>query len=185
MAMTDAFESLLRPNWPENPPPRLVIELYLRLQTEVAAVRQPSQGWRDVVDTESHPVAPATPCLVVRGAARAISFYEEVFGAVELPGRLTTSEGAIAHMEFAIGTSRFALADEDPQWNRSPHALGGSAVPIALNVGDADAVFDRAVAAGARVIIPVADQDHGHRAGRLADPFGHLWIIFTPLASVS
>lgn len=183
--MTDAFESLLRPSCPESPPPRFVIELYLRLTAEVAAVRQPAQEPRDAVETEGQAVAPATPCLVVRGAARAISFYEEVFGAVELPGRLTTSGGAVAHMEFAIGTSRFALADEDPQWNRSPHALGGSAVPIALNVGDADAVFDRAVAAGARVVIPLADRDQGHRAGRLADPFGHLWIIFTPLASAS
>jgi PhnB protein len=180
MMVPDAFESLLRPSSPQDPPARFVLELYQRLEAELATAEPPTDE-SGLMGAPSRAVAPATPCLVVRGAARAISFYEETFGATELPGRRTTPEGDIAHTEFVISGSRFALADEDSEWNRSPHSLGGSPVPIHLTVEDADAVFNRAVAGGAQVVMPLADQDYGFRAGRVADPFGHLWSISTPL----
>src|SRR5262249_8911344 len=71
------------------------------------------------------------------------------------------------------------IAPEQGDYNRSPQSLGGSAVPIELYVEDVDAVAERAVAAGAKVIFPIADQFYGDRSGRLQDPFGHMWIVST------
>lgn len=182
--MADPFVSLLSPSSAEHPSPRFVVELYRRLEAElVAPDRTPDGG--DSVTVVRQTTPPATPCLVVRGAGEAIAFYEEAFGAVELPGRVTTAEGRIDHTEFVIGTSRFALAEEDAQWNKSPATLGGSSVPIALVVSDADALFAQALAAGAEVVFPLADRDYGFRAGRIADPFGHLWIVSAPLEPAS
>lgn len=180
--MADPFVSLLRPASEEsqNPSPRFVVELYRRLEAVlVAPDRPPDGGGRTMAAAQTNPLA--MPCLVVRGAIEAIGFYEEAFGAVELPGRMTTPDGRIDHTEFVIGVSRFALAEEDSQWNTSPATLGGSAVPISLVVDDADAVFAQALAAGADEVIPLADRNYGFRAGRIADPFGHLWIVSAPL----
>jgi PhnB protein len=123
-------------------------------------------------------------CLIVKGAPRAIDFYKQVFGATELI-RHTDPQGHVMHAEIAIGDTRIALADEEGEYNRSPLALGGSPAIMQLRVDDADAVAERAVAAGARLIFPVADQFYGERSGRLADPFGHLWIISTHIEDVS
>ncbi|HZC26198.1 MAG TPA: VOC family protein, partial [Actinopolymorphaceae bacterium] len=94
-------------------------------------------------------------------------------------------DGLVVYAEFRLGDTRLGVADEDPAGsepyvNRSPRALGGSAVPIDLAVDDTDAFVDHAVAAGADIVIPVGDHSHG-RAARLADPFGHLWIVSSPL----
>ncbi len=121
----------------------------------------------------------ATPHLVVKNADAAIEFYKRALGANELM-RLTTPDGKVAHAEIKIGDSIVMLADEFPDWdNLSPESLGGSPVRIHLYVEDVDALAARAVAAGAKVIIPVDDQFYGDRAGRLVDPFGHLWIVAT------
>lgn len=121
----------------------------------------------------------ATPCLVVRDAARAIEFYKRAFGATELM-RLADPGGKIMHAEIQIGDSPIALSDEFPEFgNHSPQALGGSPVILQLYFDDVDAVADRAVAEGATVVFPVADQFYGDRSGRLADPFGHIWIVGT------
>jgi PhnB protein len=123
--------------------------------------------------------AGVTPFLMVRDAARAIAFYQQVFGATELM-RLNGPGGKVAHAEIKIGNSLIMLADEFPEWgNRGPQTLGGTPVFLALYVADVDALAERAVAAGARVLIPVADQFYGDRSGRLEDPFGHIWVIAT------
>ncbi len=121
----------------------------------------------------------ATPHLIVKDTGAAIEFYKQAFGARELM-RLTTPDGMIAHAEIKIGDSTVMLADEFPEWgNLSPESLGGTPARIHLYVEDVDAVAARAVAAGAKVEIPVDDQFYGDRSGRFRDPFGHLWVVGT------
>ncbi|MBI2924227.1 MAG: VOC family protein [Verrucomicrobia bacterium] len=121
----------------------------------------------------------ATPYLIVSGAARAIDFYKQAFGATELM-RLAAPDGKIGHAEIKIGDSPIMLADEHPEMGaRSPQSIGGSPVFILLYFEDVDAVFNRAVAAGAKVLRPVQDQFYGDRSGTIADPFGHTWTIAT------
>ncbi len=125
-----------------------------------------------------------TTCLVVRDGARAIDFYKRAFGATELM-RHADAAGHIMHAEIMIGDSRIAIADEDPNYNRSPQSLGGASAIVQLYVEDVDALAERAVAAGAKVVSPVKDWFYGDRAGRLQDPFGHLWNVCTHIEDVS
>ncbi len=121
-----------------------------------------------------------TPLLVVRDAASAIDFYARAFGAKEVARLVEPASGKIAHAEIQIGDSIVMLTDEFPEWKSiSPQTLGGTGARMHLYVDDADAVADRAVAAGATVQVPVADQFYGDRSGRVEDPFGHQWIIGT------
>jgi PhnB protein len=120
----------------------------------------------------------ANACLIVDNAARAIEFYTQAFGATELM-RLDDQNGNIIHAQIKIGDSPIDIAPEEGAYNRSPHSLGGSAVPISLYVEDVDALAERAIAAGATVIFPISDQFYGDRGGRLQDPFGHMWIVST------
>jgi PhnB protein len=120
-----------------------------------------------------------TSYLIIQGAARAIKFYEEAFGATEL-FRLADPSGKVGHAEISIGDSRIMLADEYPEMGfRSPQSLGGSPVGIHLYVEDVDSVADRAVAAGATVLRAVQDQFYGDRSGSVADPYGHVWHVAT------
>ncbi|HVN28764.1 MAG TPA: VOC family protein, partial [Candidatus Binataceae bacterium] len=120
----------------------------------------------------------ANACLVVPDPARAIDFYKAAFGATELM-RMSDPAGNIVHAQIQIGDSPIDIAPEMGVHNRSPQSLGGSAVPIALYVEDVDALAERAIAAGAKVVFPIADQFYGDRGGRLQDPFGHIWIVST------
>jgi len=127
----------------------------------------------------------ATPYLIVRDAARAIEFYKKAFGAMELM-RMADPSGKIGHAEIKIGDSPIMLADEVPgMGHRSPESLGGSPVSILLYVEDVDAVFNQAVAAGAKVQRPLADQFYGDRTGGVTDPFGHVWYVATHKEDVS
>jgi PhnB protein len=118
------------------------------------------------------------PMLSVRGGGRAIDFYKAAFGALEL--FRVDGDGVIA--ELAVGESRFWLADESPEnFNFSPETLGGGTVRMVMVTDDPDAVFQRAVSAGAKVVWPVEDQSYGWRVGRVKDPFGHHWEIGKPL----
>ncbi len=120
------------------------------------------------------------PTLSVRNAAAAIEFYKKAFGAEELISN-TSPDGEVV-AELSIGGARFVVADEAPEYdNSSPETLGGTPVRLGLQVANPDAVAEKAISAGAREIYPVADQDYGYRLGRIADPFGHHWEIFTPL----
>ena len=121
-----------------------------------------------------------TPHLSVRGAARAIEFYKRAFGAKELM-RMPGPDGkTIMHAELKIGDSIFFLNDEFPDMGcPSPQSLGGTPSALHLYVKDVDAAFNRAVAAGAQVRMPVSDMFWGDRYGKIIDPFGHEWGIGT------
>jgi PhnB protein len=127
----------------------------------------------------------ATPYLIVTGAAKAIEFYKSAFGADEIM-RMPQPDGRIGHAEIKIGDSTIMLADEFPEMGaRSPQSLGGSPVSILLYVENVDTVFAQAVAAGAKVQRPLADQFYGDRTGGVTDPFGHVWYIATHTEDVS
>ncbi len=120
-----------------------------------------------------------TPHLVCEGAAEALAFYVQAFGAVEI-GRMPGPGGKIMHAEMRIGDSRIMLADDFPDYgSRGPKALGGSTVVIHLYVPDADALWAQALEAGATPVMPLADTFWGDRYGQLVDPFGHRWSIAT------
>ena len=125
-----------------------------------------------------------TPYLMVRDAVRALAFYREAFGAVELM-RFEANE-RIAYAEVKIGDSHVMLADENPaEGYVGPQTLGGAGASLMLYVDDVDATFARALAAGATQRRAVADQFYGDRVGTLADPFGHVWSIATHREDVS
>lgn len=119
------------------------------------------------------------PSLVVAGATRAIEFYQQALDARVLSCFADSKRGGhVVHAELAIGEALFYLSDEARDWhNHAPSSLGGSPVILRLEVADVDAVAARMQAAGATVIFPVADQFYGERAGRLRDPFGHIWLL--------
>ena len=126
-----------------------------------------------------------TPYLSVNDAASAIEFYKKGFGATEIM-RLPDPSGKIGHAEVKIGNAIVMLADEFPEHGHvSPKTLGGSTVKLHMYVEDVDAFFDKAVAAGAKILIPIADQFYGDRSGRLEDPFGHIWLVSTHTEDVS
>ena len=121
------------------------------------------------------------PMLSVRNGARAVEFYKSAFGAIEV-FRIEAPDGAVV-ARLAIEGAEFWLADESPEHqNFSPESLGGGTARMILTVPDPDAMFARAVAAGAREVTPVKE-DYGWRLGRVVDPFGHHWEIGHPLAS--
>jgi uncharacterized glyoxalase superfamily protein PhnB len=120
-----------------------------------------------------------TPHLVCAGAAKAIDFYQKAFGATET-GRMPGPDGRLMHAAIRIGDSTVMLADEMPEWGSlGPTSLKGSPVTIHLYVDDVDKFVERAVKAGAKVTMPVADQFWGDRYGKLEDPFGHHWSVAT------
>jgi PhnB protein len=119
-----------------------------------------------------------TPYLIVNAGAKALDFYARAFGAIE---RLRIDAGGkIGHAEITIGDSCIMLADEHPEIGAlGPTTVGGSPVSLHLYVENVDAAVARAVAAGATLVRPVADQFYGDRVGGVADPFGHRWFIAT------
>jgi PhnB protein len=125
------------------------------------------------------------PYLCAKDAAAAMDFYKKAFAAKEM-FRLEGKDGSIGHATMEIGGATFYLSDEWPEGDVfSPQTLGGSPVALHLQVPDADAVFDQAVAAGATSLRPVEDQQYGDRSGVLADPFGHRWFIASHIEDVS
>jgi len=126
-----------------------------------------------------------TPHLVCAGAADAIKFYKKAFGAEELL-RIPGPDEKLMHACVQIGDSPVMLVDEMPKWNvLGPKALKGSPVTIHLFVEDVDAFVKRAVKAGAKVKMEVADMFWGDRYGQLEDPFGHYWSVATHVRDLS
>lgn len=120
-----------------------------------------------------------TVYIACAGAARAIDFYRQVFGAVETL-RLDMPDGRVGHAELRIGNSRLMLSDEYPEMDiRGPLAIGGTPTSIAIEVDDTDRTVARALAAGAKLVQPAADQFYGYRSAKIADPFGHVWAVMT------
>ena len=126
-----------------------------------------------------------TPHLICADAASAIDFYRRAFGAVETM-RLPAPGGKLMHAAVRIGDSTLMLVDEMPEWGAlGPRALKGSPVTIHLSVDNVDAVVAQAVAAGAKVTLPVADMFWGDRYGQLEDPYGHRWSVATHIRALS
>jgi uncharacterized glyoxalase superfamily protein PhnB len=118
-----------------------------------------------------------TPHLVVRGAVEAIAFYKKAFGALEMGCHLDPA-GKVMHAMMQIGNSRFFLNDEFPNMGAlSPQSLNGTPVTLSLYVEDVDSLYAQATKAGAKVVMPLADQFWGDRYGIVADPFGHQWAL--------
>ena len=125
------------------------------------------------------------PYLTVDGASAAIDFYTTVFGARERL-RMPAPEGKVGHAELEIGDSVVMLADAFPDMgNQTPAALGGTPVTVMVYVADVDAVFDRALKAGATEERKVENQFYGDRAGQFVDPFGHKWFVATHVEDVT
>jgi PhnB protein len=125
-----------------------------------------------------------TPYLAVAGADDAIEFYGKVLGAKERM-RMPMPGGRVGHAELQIGDSLIMLSDEFPEMgNKGPKTLGGTPVTISVYVDDVDAVFDRAIDAGAKELRPVEDQFYGDRSGQFEDPFGHRWSVATHVEDV-
>jgi PhnB protein len=121
-----------------------------------------------------------TPYLVVRDAAKAVDFYQKAFGA-KVRGVHKTPDGKVMNADLRIGDSILLFCDEfpgPPGW-RSPQTLGGTSVTVHIYVKDVDALFNQALAAGAKTVMPVMDAFWGDRYGQLEDPFGHRWSIAT------
>jgi uncharacterized glyoxalase superfamily protein PhnB len=126
-----------------------------------------------------------TPHLICAGADEAIEFYKKAFGAVER-SRMPGPDGKIMHASIRIGDSVVMLNEEMPQWESfGPKSLKGSPVTIHLYVENADAAFEQAVRAGAKVTMPLADMFWGDRYGKVEDPSGQQWSIATRVREVS
>jgi PhnB protein len=126
-----------------------------------------------------------TPYLCIKGATQAIEFYKKALGAKERM-RMAAPGGMIGHCEMQIGPSLFMLADEFPGCGApSPATLNGTTTTMMVYVKDVDAVFAKAVAAGATVVMPVQDMFYGDRSGTLKDPFGHNWMLASHVEDVS
>jgi PhnB protein len=117
------------------------------------------------------------PMLSVRNGAKALEFYREAFRAEEL---FKIENGGSVVARLAVEGAEFWVADESPEYlNFSPETLGGGTVRMVMIVSDPDAAFERAVKAGAKVVVPVKN-DYGWRLGRVVDPYGHHWEIGRP-----
>lgn len=126
-----------------------------------------------------------TPSLMVAGAAKAIEFYQQAFGAIE-ESRFAMPDGSIMHAALRIGDSPVMLGDEMPgNGAKGPKALGGSPVSLFIYSDKVDAAWKRAIDAGAKSIMPLEDQFWGDRAGCVEDPFGHHWWLAQHIKDLS
>jgi PhnB protein len=125
-----------------------------------------------------------TPYLSVRGAADAIDFYKQAFGAKEVM-RMPGPDGKLGHAEVSIGDSRVMLSDEYQEMDfLGPKSRGGTTVQMHLYVPNCDTQIERAVKAGAKLVRPAKDQFYGDRSGCVEDPFGHVWHLSTHVEDV-
>jgi PhnB protein len=118
-----------------------------------------------------------TPHLAVRDGLKAIEFYKDVFGATEVFRLLHPETGVLCHAQLTINGSQIMMAEEHPDYSKSPRTLGGTTVRLCLTVDDVDTVMARAQKAGATITVPAADQFYGQRSGSVRDPFGHEWML--------
>ena len=185
--MTDPFDALRIADEPLEPRPAFAAELRRVLTTTMRSAEEHRPSQRELPtepQTQQHtPTQTITAYISVRNAAAALAFYVEAFGAVEISRLVSDEDGRVGHSEIEIGSSRMMVADEYPEIDSvGPETRGGPTCSFTIEVPDVDASFARAVAAGATVVRPVADQFHGNRMGWVTDPFGHRWTLSTPIA---
>jgi PhnB protein len=126
-----------------------------------------------------------TPSLMVRGAEKALDFYRKAFNAEETL-RMPGPDGKIIHAEFRIGNSVMMLGEEMPEMGgKSPQSLGGSPVSFFIYLENVDEAWQRAINAGAKQVMPLADMFWGDRAGCVDDPFGHHWWLAQHIADLT
>ena len=126
-----------------------------------------------------------TASLVVNDGRAALDFYQRALGAT-LRKCMDGPDGSVLHAELTVGDSVFMVSDEMPEWgNRSPQSLGGTPVSFCVYVANADEAFARAIGAGGKELMPVADQFWGDRMGMFLDPFGHKWSLAQRIDNVS
>jgi PhnB protein len=132
-------------------------------------------------DNNNPAVSPLSPHIFVSNGAAAIEFYKKAFGATEVARHAAPDGKRIMHASLLVNGATLMLCDDFPEYcggkESTPEALGGSPVVLHLQVTDADSVYNRAVAAGATVAMPISDQFWGDRYGQVKDPFGHTWSI--------
>lgn len=124
------------------------------------------------------------PALAFKGADAAIKWYKNVFSAKEKM-RFDNPDKTVAHAELIIGDSLIMLAEENPQYNKSPRTLNGNSVNLCVYVPDVDATIRKALDNKAKLLVAAEDQFYGDRSGRIEDPFGYIWIIATHIKDVS
>jgi PhnB protein len=123
--------------------------------------------------------------ITIKDCSKAIEFYKKAFDAKE-KGRLLMPDGKIGHAEVEIEGSLLMMADENIEWgNKSPETIGGNPMTFGLYVKDVDKAFQKAVDAGAKVVMPIEDMFYGDRTGQVVDPFGYKWMIATHKEDVS
>jgi uncharacterized glyoxalase superfamily protein PhnB len=175
--MSDPMDALRLPVVPVAPRPEFAAQLRSRLQ-----------GWLGGDDDETRvaDVSPIIPHLSVRGAAEAIAWYVEVFGARLQDDPIVEESGRVGHAELVVGGALVFLADEYPELDIvSPLSRGGPSLALQLAVVDCDAVFARAITAGATARREPADQFYGARTAAIRDPWGHEWSLHQHLEAVT
>ena len=124
-----------------------------------------------------------TPYLVARGADAALEFYASAFGATIVSRHMDETDTYVMHAEMKIGNAIVLVCDEAPELGiLSPVSLGATPVAMHLYLSDLDMAWDRAVAAGASVLVPLHDTAFGERFGKVVDPFGHVWTLAMRIA---
>lgn len=138
---------------------------------------------------QDRPISPLSPHLIVSDAAAAIDFYQRAFDADLLTRHAAPDGRRVMHAALLINGAVLMLCDDFPEYrggrSSTPEALGGSPIVLHLQVKEADPVFNKAVAAGAEVAMPLSDQFWGDRYGQVKDPFGHTWSIGAPVKKLS
>ena len=195
----DAFTSLRGHDEPVAPDPafaaRLRARIAERLEAAPAAADVPVVPLPDrrttMPDTATAAATTSTappvtavliPYIAVHDAAAALVWYAEALGAVETT-RYTGDDGRVGHAEMNIGGAVVMLSDEYPDYGAvSPRTLGGTPIGLHLSVPDVDALYARAIGAGATSMRPTTDQPYGDRSCTIEDPFGHRWTIATRIA---
>jgi uncharacterized glyoxalase superfamily protein PhnB len=172
--MTDPLDALREPVIALAPRPAFAAELRRRIVAELDPTPIAPEGATMSETTTTHTV---TPYIAVHDAARAIDWYREVFDAEVVDGPHVMDDGRIGSVDLRIGDSVFGMSDPYPEetWP-SPQDLGGTATGFRVQVADAEATLERAVAAGARNHRPVAEQ-YGRVQATIFDPFGHRWTL--------
>ncbi len=186
----DPFQQL-RPSEPAPPDPRFVDRLRRRIvaaldRTDLPVINLPERttAMTDTTTTATM-TATITPYICVSPAADAIEWYRANLGAVETI-RYTGDDGRVGHAELAIGGAPIFLSDEYPELDVvSPTTVGGTATTLHLRVPDVDATYELVVAGGGRASHPPKDEAYGDRSFSAVDPFGHRWMIQTPISSPS